>query len=81
MAYGILPVSVAPERFATNRYFAIRDAPRTIAFCDGVLVDHTAGGSVSAYTNTFRSGHDGVLIFHLDDDDICDVVAHRVGIA
>ncbi len=29
------------------------DAPRAIAFCDGVLVDHAPGGSVSAYTNTF----------------------------
>ena len=81
MAYGILPVSVAPKRFATNRDRAIGDPPRAIAFCDGIVVDHAPGGSVGVYANAFRSCHDSVVIFHFGDDDICDVMTDRVAVA
>ena len=81
IAYCVLPVSVAPERLATNRYLAIGDAPRAIVFCDGVVVDHAPDGSVGADANAFRPGHDGIVIFHFDDHNICDVMADRVGVA
>ena len=81
MAYGILPVSVAPKRFTTNRDRAIGDAPRAIAFCDGIVVNHASGGSVGADANAFGARHDGVVIFHFDDDNVCDVMADRVGVA
>ena len=74
-------MSVAPKRFATNRYCAIGDAPRAIAFCDGIVVNHASGGSVGTDANAFGACHDALVIFHLDDDDICDVMADRVGVA
>ena len=73
------PVSVAPKRFAANRDRASGDAPRAIAFCDSVVVDHAAGGSIGADADAFGARHDGSMIFHLDDDDIGDVMANRVG--
>ena len=75
--FAALPVSVAPKRLATNRDRARGDAPRAIAFCDGIIVDHAAGGSVGAYANAFGACHDGMAIFHFDDDDICNVMADR----